>query len=153
MIGLDACPICGAPRPANRTSDGPWCCSIACYRAFHGAGGPDSPSGEDGITVTCPACQRPFSPVGHQRFCCEACRVAVYRRCQEATAVPVVAPRRERRQPLTVYACDGCGVRGLCDQRCDECRKPMRRVGLGGSCPCCSEPIAVEELLGQEVTA
>lgn len=67
-----------------------------------------------------------------------------------ATCSSVTA--RERHE-LTVYACDSCGARGLREQRCDECRKPMRRVGLGGSCPCCSEPIAVDELLGQDVTA
>ena len=36
MTTLAACPICGTGRPANRLSDGPWCCSITCYRAFHG---------------------------------------------------------------------------------------------------------------------
>ena len=152
MIGFDACPICDTARPANRKTDGPWCCSIACYRAFHGADGLGTPSG-DGVTTICPACQQPFSPVGLQRFCCEACRVAVYRRGRETTAPSVVALRPARRQPLTVYACDGCGARALGEQRCDECRSPMRRVGLGGFCPCCNEPVAVEELLGQEVIA
>jgi len=35
MTELNACPICGAARPANRAGSGPWCCSIACYRRFH----------------------------------------------------------------------------------------------------------------------
>jgi len=152
MIGFDACPTCDAPRPANRAGDGFWCCSIACYRAFHGTDGIGTASG-NGATVTCPACQHPFSPVGLQRFCCEACRVAVYRRGRDTTVAPVVALRRAPRQPLTVYACDICGARDLGDQRCDECRNPMRRVGLGGFCPSCNEPVAVEELLGQEVIA
>ena len=151
MTGLDACPICDTPRPANR-GDGLWCCSIACYRAFHGTDGLDAASG-DGVMVTCPACQRAFSPVGLQRFCCGACRVAVYRRGRLTTVAPVVALRTAPRQPLTVYACDRCGTRALDEQRCDECRSPLRRVGLGGFCPCCAEPVAVEELLGQEVIA
>ena len=37
MTGLNACPTCGAARPANRTGTGHWCCSIACYRSFHRA--------------------------------------------------------------------------------------------------------------------
>jgi len=152
MIGSDACPICDTSRPANRNNDGLWCCSIACYRAFHGTDGLDTASG-DAVTTTCPACQHPFSPVGLQRFCCEACRVAAYRRDRKTTVPPVVALRPARRQPLTVYACDRCGDRALGERRCDECRNPMRRVGLGGFCPCCAEPVAVEELLGQEVIA
>lgn len=152
MTAFDACPICDTSRPSNRNSDGPWCCSIACYRAFHGTDGLDTASGEE-LTTTCPACQRRFSPVGLQRFCCEACRVAVYRRGRESPAAPAVALRHARRQPLTIYACDRCGARALGEQLCAECRNPMRRVGLGGFCPCCNEPVAVEELLGQEVIA
>jgi hypothetical protein len=29
----------------------------------------------------------------------------------------------------------------------------MRRVGTGGHCPCCHEPVAVTDLLGEQVTA
>jgi hypothetical protein len=29
----------------------------------------------------------------------------------------------------------------------------MRTIGLGGECPHCGEPVAVTELLAQEVTA
>jgi hypothetical protein len=29
----------------------------------------------------------------------------------------------------------------------------MRKIGLGGPCPHCDEPVAVTELLDQEVTA
>lgn len=152
MTGFGACPVCDTPRPANRNNDGVWCCSIGCYRAFHGTDRFDTPS-RDEVTTTCPGCQHPFSPVGLQPFCCEACRVAVYRRGRETTVGPVVALRHVPRQPLAVYACDRCGTRALAEQRCEECRNPMRRVGLGGFCPCCTEPVAVEELLGQEVIA
>ena len=151
MTGLAACPICATPRPANRTGDGPWCCSIACFRAFHDTDQADAT--DAGVTTTCPSCQHPFSPVGQQRFCCDACRVADYRRRQEAAPAPVMTPRSERRQPLTVYVCDGCGARAVGEQRCEECQIPMRRIGLGGRCPCCHEPLAVDELLGQEAIA
>jgi len=107
----------------------------------------------EGEALTCPGCQHPFSPVGRQKHCCEACRVAVYRRGREAAQVPVVAMKSQRRQPIAVYACDRCGARAMGERRCEECRSIMRRVGLGGCCPCCDEPIAVDELLGQEVIA
>ncbi|MCA1707485.1 MAG: hypothetical protein LC808_31140 [Actinobacteria bacterium] len=111
-----------------------------------------SPSpGGDGEAMMCPGCQHPFDPVGRQRCCSEACRVAVYRRRREAVAAPVVAPRSTRRQPVAVYACDGCGARAVGERRCGGCQNAMRRVGLGGCCPCCEEPVAVDELLGQEV--
>ena len=28
----------------------------------------------------------------------------------------------------------------------------MRRVGIGGTCPSCDEPVAITELIDQEVT-
>jgi len=35
----------------------------------------------------------------------------------------------------------------LGQQRCEDCRTFMRRVGVGSTCPECMEPISVEELL------
>ncbi len=55
------------------------------------------------------------------------------------------------RKPITVYSCDGCGARAVGDQRCEECQIFMRRIGIGGTCPSCEEPISVNELLGEEV--
>jgi hypothetical protein len=42
MTGLNACPTCGASRPSNRAGIEHWCCSIACYRSFHGITAPSS---------------------------------------------------------------------------------------------------------------
>ncbi|HEX9506418.1 MAG TPA: M15 family metallopeptidase [Acidimicrobiia bacterium] len=47
----------------------------------------------------------------------------------------------------TVYACPNCETRYLGEQRCDECNTWCRRVGPGGLCPCCDEPVAVTDLL------
>jgi hypothetical protein len=47
---------------------------------------------------------------------------------------------------VTVYECNGCGARSLGIQRCEECLKFTRAVGIGGLCPCCYEPVAVSEL-------
>ncbi len=64
-----------------------------------------------------------------------------------------MVPKGQPRKPMTVYACEGCGLRAVGEQRCEECQIFMRRVGLGGTCPNCEEPISVNELLDQEVTA
>ena len=148
----DACPVCDSPRPASRTGDGPWCCSIACYLSFHG-GGDGDPSRYDAVTTTCPVCQRQFRPLGRQAYCCEACRVAAYRRRQDAVRPPVVVPPAQPRGPITVYECDGCGARAVGRQRCADCSTFMRRIGIGGSCPHCDEAVAVTELLGEGVIA
>jgi rubrerythrin len=57
------------------------------------------------------------------------------------------------RGKFTVYKCDGCGVRAIGEQRCEICGTFMRKVGPGGQCPHCDEPVTVSELLGQEVPA
>lgn len=53
---------------------------------------------------------------------------------------------------MTVYACDGCGERSLGVQRCEACATLTHRLGIGGACPGCDEPVTVEELIGREVT-
>ena len=67
-----------------------------------------------------------------------------------ARPLPVI-PSATPRMPLTVYECDACGARAVGEQRCAECATFMRRVGLGGTCPHCDEPVAVSELVGLEV--
>jgi len=149
----DTCPVCDSPRPASRTGNGPWCCSIACYRSFHGIE-PASSSCHAVVTIDCPVCQHPFGPVGRQRYCCDACRAAAYRRRNDAGAVPNVVPPAARPQrPITVYECDGCSARAVGEQRYGDCGPIMGRVGIGGCCPSCDQPVAVAELHGREVTA
>jgi hypothetical protein len=150
MTGHTACPMCGSPRPTDRPGSEPWCCSLVCYYSFHGIDPPASPSCHDAVTTTCPACGRSFVPVGRQAYCSGACRAAAYRRRRDADQPPVVVPKAQPRRPITVYECHTCGARTLGDQRCGECRTFMRRVGIGGCCPSCDEPIAVTELLGQQ---
>jgi hypothetical protein len=150
MTALTACPICQTPRPADRASDQPWCCSIACYRAFHGINQPRTPSCHDAVTNTCPTCGRSLTPIGRQTYCTAACRAAAYRRRRHAHPPPVVVPKAQPRRPITIYECDSCGARALGEQHCRECRTFMRRVGIGGCCPACDEPIALTELLDQQ---
>ena len=113
---------------------------------------PTSPSRHDAVTTTCPICQHPFNPNGRRRFCSDACRAAAYRRRRDAAPASVVVPRAQPRRPITVYECDSCGARAVGQQRCDECSTFMRRVGIGGHCPNCDEPVAIAELLEPEVT-
>ena len=35
----------------------------------------------------------------------------------------------------------------MSDQRCADCGTFMHRVGRGGLCPCCDEPVTIDELL------
>jgi len=103
--------------------------------------------------MICPVCQHPFTPVGRQAYCSDACRAAAYRRRRDANRPPVVVvPKTQPRRPITVYECDSCGTRTVGQQRCDTCATFTRRIGLGGTCPHCDEPVAVNELLDQQVT-
>jgi hypothetical protein len=113
-----------------------------------------SPPGHDTVT-TCPVCQHPFTPVGRQKYCTDACRATAYRRRRDASRppMPVTIPKTRPRRPITVYECDTCGGRALGEQHCETCHTFMRRVGIGGSCPACDEPVALTELVGEEVIA
>ena len=64
---------------------------------------------------------------------------------------PAPGRHARRRRPVTVYQCEACGARAVGRQRCEECGTFMRKLGLGGPCPHCDEPVTVTELLDQEV--
>ena len=110
---------------------------------------PDTPLRHDAVTIPCPHCGRPFTPAGKRRYCTDACKAAAYRRRHQATATPVIVPPTRPRKPITVYECDDCGTRALGQQHCDQCRTFMRRIGLGGHCPHCDEPVAITDLLDE----
>lgn len=113
-----------------------------------------SPSGDDGATMTCPACRSSFTRSGRKRFCGDACRRLAWKRRHQTPAVPiVVAPPQRPRRSLTIYECAACGTRALGEQRCTDCGTFTARVGLGGHCPHCDEPVAVADLgLAEPVT-
>jgi predicted nucleic acid-binding Zn ribbon protein len=97
--------------------------------------------------VRCPVCGRAFPPAGRRRFCSDACRQAAFRRRHptsqtHAPLLSVVAPKS-----ATVYECPACGVRLLGEQRCADCGVFCRRIGPGGSCPYCDEPVAIADLV------
>jgi len=106
-----------------------------------------SPSRNDGVTIRCPVCSGRFVPVGRQRVCSAACRQAAYRRRHAAADVRLVVPPYRSRRDGTIYECPACETRYLGVQRCGECGVFCRRVGAGGPCPECGEPVAVADLL------
>ena len=105
---------------------------------------PSGPLRDDGVTIACARCGQPFVPSGRRRFCSAACRQAFWR--QRQPTPPPVTPTRAP-QILTVYECPQCDARFLGAQRCPDCRVFCRRVGPGGLCPHCDEPVALSDLL------
>ena len=107
----------------------------------------ESPSRNDGVTMGCVDCGRMVAAVGRRRYCAAACRQVAWRR-RQAVAVPPRSPVPARMpRPATVYECPSCGARLLGVQRCADCGVFCRRVGPGGACPHCDEPVAVADLL------
>jgi predicted amidophosphoribosyltransferase len=45
-----------------------------------------------------------------------------------------------------VYECAECGQR-LLERRCPDCNLFTRRLGPGGCCPHCAEPITLDDLV------
>jgi hypothetical protein len=106
-----------------------------------------SPSRDVGVTIPCPVCRRAFALVGRQRFCSAACRQTAYRRRQQDRSLALVLPPRRSRRAGTIYQCPACEARYLGTQRCPECGVFCSRVGPGGLCPHCDEPIALCDLV------
>jgi hypothetical protein len=108
-----------------------------------------SPSRNDGLTVTCPVCGRAFQLLGRRRFCTDACRQTAWRRRHPAALLLPSVPTP--RAPIAVvYECPACAARYLGEQRCADCQRFCRRVGPGGSCPHCDEPVAIADLISTE---
>ncbi|HZW44895.1 MAG TPA: hypothetical protein VFF32_10955 [Dermatophilaceae bacterium] len=45
-----------------------------------------------------------------------------------------------------IYECPECETRYLDERRCPDCNLFTRRIGPGGSCPHCDEPVAQTDL-------
>lgn len=103
-------------------------------------------------TRPCPVCGTPFVRVRRQLFCSSRCRRTAFRRRTSAAPVVSVPPARSRREH-TVYACSECDARYLGEQWCHECARPCMRLGPGGCCPHCDEPILLAELAGDGETS
>ena len=101
------------------------------------------------VTAACGVCGRPLPAGRPRRWCSDGCRQAAWRRrhARLDDQLPPPLPARVARKTRTVYECLECGTRLLGEQRCEACGTFMRRVGVGGLCPCCDEPVAIDELL------
>ena len=102
---------------------------------------------------SCPVCQTPITSA-RARYCSDACKQRAYRlRQPDTTPVDLAALTADlrSRQALaarTVYECPTCEARFLGEQRCPDCHVFCRRLGLGGLCPHCDDPVTLAELLG-----
>ena len=105
----------------------------------------NAPWRNDGVTIACAQCGQRCPPVGRRRYCSAACRQAAWRHRQPVAPAMPVALRTPR--PATLYECPACGTRSLGEQRCADCGLFGRRVGPGGPCPHCGEPVAVADLI------
>jgi hypothetical protein len=115
---------------------------------------PPSRNDIETTTVPCPVCGRPFNPIRRQRYCSAACRQAAWRVRHFNPALPppiVVGPRKTRRD-VTIYQCLECESRYLAEQWCYDCNKPCIRIGPGGLCPHCDEPVAISDITNQHTT-
>lgn len=87
------------------------------------------------------------------RYCSRACRQRAYRRRHDTVTIfDEVAARQElrRRRALsaqTIYECPDCGVRFLGEQRCPDCNRFCRALGLGGHCPECDAAVLLQDVL------
>jgi hypothetical protein len=97
------------------------------------------------ITRTCAQCGDNFVAHGRRRYCDDACRQAAWRERHPASVLPSFSRRVPRFS--VIYECPECTTRFLGEQRCDQCQRFCRRVGPGGACPHCDEPVAVADLL------
>jgi hypothetical protein len=108
-----------------------------------------NPSRNDGVTILCPVCRRRrFIPSGRKKVCSPACRQTLFRRRHAAAGGPLVVPPHRSRREATIYQCPSCEARYLGNQRCSDCNVFCQRIGPGGLCPECAEPIAIADLLG-----
>ena len=109
-----------------------------------------TPSRNDGRndSAACPACGQPFTPAGRRRWCSDACRQAAWRRRHPAPApAAALTTTPPAARDATIYQCPHCQERYLGQQRCDGCGTFCRRIGPGGPCPHCDEPVAIKDLI------
>ena len=99
--------------------------------------------------VSCPVCGDAFLPRGRRRFCSDACRQAAWRRRHPGPEEPASIQDGEppRASTATVYECPSCSTRYLGERRCPDCQLFCRKVGPGGACPHCDEPVAITDLI------
>lgn len=95
-------------------------------------------------------------PSRRARYCSDACRQRAYRLRQidlTGTDMAALVTELKRRAELVahrLFECPACGELYLGQQRCPDCNRFCRLLGLGGACPACEQPILLADLLGLE---
>lgn len=107
----------------------------------------DRPSRNTSVTATCSICHAPLPAGRLRRTCSDACRQAAWRQRHQPQPATLALPANRPRKPSTVYECPDCDAKLLGTQICPTCNTFMRRLGLGGTCPCCDEPVTLDELI------
>jgi predicted nucleic acid-binding Zn ribbon protein len=111
------------------------------------SGPPERPCVTAGVTdrPACAACGRPLPGArADARHCSAACRQRAYRARRASRA----GPARTAGAPAPIiYECPACQGRLVGGRRCPECNLFCRRLGPGGECPHCAEPVAMDELV------
>ena len=101
---------------------------------------------------TCPICTTSFVPQGRAIYCSHACRQRAFHlrwlQDRQLRLLEAASPLRRRRNLLaqTIYECPRCEARLVSERRCPDCNLMCKRVGLGGECPHCSEPVLLADL-------
>lgn len=119
-------------------------------------GSPDGHTLNAPTDRACPICQTGSVPA-RARYCSDACKQRAYRlrRTAIVPSAPAAPPAEPRRRQAvlahTVYECPTCETRLLGERRCPDCRVFCRRLGLGGPCPHCDEPVLLADILPPEV--
>jgi hypothetical protein len=115
-----------------------------------------TPSRDESVTILgstrsarCSMCGLLFAARGRQLWCSAACRQKAFRRRSQLLlpTPPAMLRRVGQGRATTVYACPQCESRAVGTQRCDDCNCFGVRVGVGGLCPHCEEPVALVDLL------
>ena len=116
------------------------------------------PAGLQPATRPCLLCGEPVPRVGRRRYCYgRACRERAYRLRQQpdqqavTAALTIHLKQQQRLLEHTIYSCSRCEQRFLGQRRCPDCQVWCKKLGLGGLCPDCDEPVLVGELLGEEL--
>jgi hypothetical protein len=99
-----------------------------------------NPVRDDVATILCEYCNASFDRQGRAIYCSTVCRQRAWRVHHDA---PVEI---KTKKAATVYECAVCDNRYLGEQRCGECNVWCAKVGPGGSCPTCDEPVAMSDL-------
>jgi predicted amidophosphoribosyltransferase len=105
--------------------------------------------------LLCPVCWSPFTKIGRQLYCTQTCRKTAWKRRNATPVEPAepVVPQGVRRLDVTIYECPTCETRYHGEQWCHDCNQPCTRVGLGGLCPHCDQPVAISDLIDTLTTS